>query len=188
MRAGYHRSVFCALYFDMMLDMLRGSDVNEALSRQKPWSTMTDDEKLVATLLFMVLFVAQLTFLVPLTLGLGLLWAGDRPMDAISRGPQLLLDFAPALTGVMFALLFFAWAPIRRSGPWIWVPGVLFDARFLLSKGVRNIPAELYKWLSGESFLEIVAHVAILACILYSLTMWVMNRRIKRGDSQGKPE
>lgn len=159
-------------HFAMMLDMPRGSDVNKAFSGQKPWSQKTDEEKLVATLLFMILFVAQLVFLVPLTLMLGLLWAGDGPIDVPVRPPMLLLDYAPALTGIMFALLFFAWPPLRRSGPWIWVPVVLFELRFAL-------PQELL----GRAPLDIVVNTPALACILYSATMFVRNRKIK-GNAQ----
>jgi len=173
------------LHFAMMLDMLRGSDVSEALSRKKPWSQMTDDEKLVATLLFMVLFAAQLIFLVPLTLVLGLLWADDDPIDVLVRGPRLLLNFAPALTGVVAALSS-AWEPLRRSGQWIWVPAVLFYARHLFSQGVSDVPRQLFRKVYGEGPLEIVATIPVVACILYSLTMFAMKYWIKRSDSQSK--
>jgi uncharacterized membrane protein len=159
----------------MMLDMLRGSDLSESLSRQKPWSQMTDDEKLVATLLFMVLFVAQLIFLLAVTLILGLAWSSG-PIDVPARWPWLFLGYAPALTGIMFAMLFFAWTPLRRSGQWIWVSVVLFELRF----GLRQE-------LAGRTPLDIAVNTPALACILYSLTMFVMNRRVKRSDSQTKP-
>ena len=152
-----------------------GSRVTEALSRQKPWSRMTDDEKLVATFLFMALYAAQLIFLVPVTLILGAAWAGDGPINAVIRGPELLLDYLPALTGIMFALLFFFWMPLRRSGQWIWVAVALFELRF----GLRQE-------LLGRMPLDVVVNTPALACVLYSLTMFVLNRKIK-GTAQSQP-
>jgi len=155
----------------MMPDMPWISDVNEALSRQKPWSTMTDDEKLASTLLFMVLFVAQLMFLVSVTLILGMAWATP-PIGVPVQLPQLLLDYAPALVGVAFALLFFAWTPLRRPGPWIWTAAALFE----LMVGSRQE-------LLGRNPLDIAVNTPALACVLYSLTMLVLNRRIKSQSS-----
>jgi len=128
---------------------------------------MTKDEKLVATLLFMALFIAQLMLLVPVTLILGLAWAIP-PIDVPVHWPQLLLDYAPALTGIAFALLFFAWTPVRLSGPWIWIAAALFE----LMVGSR-------KEVLGRAPLDIAVNTPALACILYSLTIFVLNRKIK---------
>jgi len=162
----------------MMLDMLRGLDVRGFIFHQKPWHQMTDDEKLVAVLLFMVLFAAQLIFLVTLTLILGLLWA-EGPMDVVVRGPQLLLEFAPASAGVMVALLCFAWEPLRRSGQWMWLPAALLETREILLGGIHDVPHRFYQRLSAESSFEIVVNTPVVACILYSLTMFVLSRKIK---------
>lgn len=156
-----------AFYFAMMLGMLWGSDATEVLSGQKPWFKMTDDEKLATAMLFMVLFVAQLMFLVPVTLILSMAWA-TAPIGVPVHWPQLLLDYAPALTGVAFALLFFAWTPVRRPGPWIWIAAALFE----LIVGSRQE-------ILGRTPLDIAVNTPALACILYSLTMFVLNRKIK---------
>jgi len=133
---------------------------------------MTEDEKLVAALLFMVLFVTQLMFLAPVTLILGLAWSIG-PIDVPVSWPWLLVGYAPASTGIVFALLFSAWTPVRRSGPWIWTAAALFE----LLVGSRQE-------LLGRNPLDIAVNTPALACVLYSLTMFVMNRRVKRSDSQ----
>jgi len=75
----------------------------------------------------------------------------------------------------MFASLFFAWTPLRRSGRWIWVSVALFELRF----GLRQE-------LVGRMPLDIVVNTPALACVLYSLTMFMLNRWMKR-NAQSKP-
>jgi hypothetical protein len=131
---------------------------------------MTDDQKLVAILLFMVLFAAQLILVALLALILGLFWVTG-PMNAPVRGPELLLDFAPAFAGIALAMLCFAWAPFRPSGQWIWLPAALLGAWEMLSGGIFEL----------RTSLGVAVYSPIVACILYSLTIFTMKGMRRRG-------
>ena len=154
---------------------------------KKPWSQMTDDEKLIAIFQFVLsfgsLFVVQFICVVVLTFTLGMATPADIPVGS----PRQWLNFAPALVGIPLATLFFAWQPLRKSGRWIWLPGALIDVYDSLRGGLHDAPHHLYQQISGESPIAILRNVPVVACIFYPLTMFAMNQLMKRFDPQSKP-
>lgn len=149
---------------------------------------MTDDERLVAVfqfvLPFMALFVVQFICVVVLTFILGTATPAGIPVGS----PRQLLNFAPALVAIPLATLFFAWKPLRKSGQWLWLPGALTDIYDILLRGFREVPHRFYQQFSGESPIAILLNVAVVACILYSLTMLAMKQLTKRIGPQGGGE
>ncbi len=101
---------------------------------KKPWSQMSDDEKLEAIFLFMGSFFAQFICVVVLTFALGT----TTPADILVGSSRQWLNFPPALVGIPLATLFFAWKPLRKSGYWIWLPGTLADIYDILFRGLHE--------------------------------------------------
>ncbi len=153
---------------------------------KKPWSQMTDDEKLVAVfrlgLPFIVLFVVQLICVLVLTFALGTTTPADIPVGSSRQW----LNFAPALGGVPLAALFFAWKPLRKPGQWIWVPGALHFFYGTFYRGISQAQNSFYQMFSGGDPILTVMSILATAPIFYSLTMFAMNQWAKRSVPQGK--
>jgi hypothetical protein len=67
-------------------------------------------------------------------------------------------------------------SPLNPPGQWIWLPGTLADIYDVLAGGLHNAPQHFYDQFSGGDPITTVINVLVAACILYSLTMFAMNR------------
>lgn len=126
-------------------------------------------------LLIIIKFIASYCFQWVITIFAVLL--AMLPLPAEASGP---IVYAPSLVAVILALVLSRRRVLRSSGQWIWIPGTsavligfVHDLRvFGRYRGLDLIKQQLM----GEASIITLVFVPTLGCILYSATMFLIDR------------
>jgi len=150
-----------------------------------PQLSSSGTSRLAAILLWPSLFLAQLIGVIFFTFVFGFFL---EPLVYSNEPHWAIVEFVPALLGVLFALLACQWKMLRSSGRWIWVPGTVFALSMIISTArLAGMRRGLRDYFSGEDPVTGYWSLLTLSLALYSLTLFVVSGWEKRHKAYGIP-